>query len=52
MRFFLHHEDVVVSLHDVAEKTKSRSAIARKELTALSSIGFIEKKRTRTVTTS
>ena len=52
MRFFLHHEDVVVSLHDVAEKTKSKVALTRKELTALSSIGFIEKKRTRTVTTS
>lgn len=52
MRFFLHHEDMVVSLHDVAEKTKSKSAIARKELAALFAIGFIEKKRTRTVANS
>ena len=52
MRFFLHHEDVIVSLHDVAEKTKSKIAITRKELTALSAIGFVEKKRTRTVTNS
>lgn len=52
MRFFLHHEDAVVSLHEVAEKTKSKSALTRKELSALSAIGFIEKKRTRTVTTS
>lgn len=52
MRFFLHHEDAIVSLHDVAEKTKSKSTLARKELTALCAIGFIEKKRTRTVTTT
>jgi hypothetical protein len=52
MRFFLHHEDAIVSLQEVAEKTKSKSTIVRKELTALSAIGFIEKKRTRTVTTS
>ena len=52
MRFFLHHEDAVISLHEVSEKTKSKSALARKELTALSAIGFIEKKRTRTVTSS
>ena len=52
MRFFLHHEDAVVSLQTVAEKTKSKGTLVRKELTALSAIGFIEKKRTRTVTTS
>jgi hypothetical protein len=52
MRFFLHHEDQVVSLHSVSEKTKSKSALVRKELTLLSSIGFIEKKRTKTVVTT
>lgn len=52
MRFFLHHEDAVVSLQTVADKTKSKGTLVRKELTALSAIGFIEKKRTRTVTTS
>lgn len=52
MRFFLHHEEAVVSLHDVAEKTKSKSALVRKELTALASIGFLEKKKTRTVVTA
>ena len=52
MRFFLHHEDAIVSLHDISEKTKSKSAATRKELAVLSSIGFIEKKKTRTVTTS
>jgi hypothetical protein len=51
MRYFLHHEDVIVSLHDVAEKTKSKSVITRKELTALLSIGFLEKRRTRSVVT-
>ena len=49
MRYFLHHEDAIVSLHDVSEKTKSKSSSARKELTLLSAVGFIEKKRTRTV---
>ena len=49
MRFFLHHEDAVTSLHEISLKTKSKSALVRKELAALSSIGFIEKKRTRTV---
>lgn len=52
MRFFLHHEDSIVSLHEVAEKTKSKSTLARKELNALCAIGFLEKKRTRTVTTT
>jgi predicted transcriptional regulator len=52
MRFFLHHEDVTISLADISEKTKSKSVIARKELTALASIGFIEKKRTKTVVTT
>lgn len=50
MRYFLHHEDSVVSLHAVSEKTKSKGTIARKELSLLLSIGFIQKKRTRTVT--
>ena len=52
MRFFLHHEDAHVSLHEIADKTKSKNALARKEVTALCSIGFLEKKRTRTVITS
>ena len=52
MRFFLHHEDMIVPLSDVSEKTKSKSALARKELTALCAIGFLEKKRTRTVINS
>ncbi len=52
MRFFLHHEDNVISLHDISEKTKSKSAVVRKELTALAAIGFIEKKRTKTVVTT
>lgn len=45
MRYFLHHEDAIASLHDISEKTKSKSVAARKELTSLSSIGFIEKKK-------
>jgi hypothetical protein len=49
MRFFLHHDDIIASLHTISEKTKSKSAIIRKELTALVSIGFIEKKRARMV---
>lgn len=49
MRFFLHHDESVVSASELADKTKSKGALVRKELTALSSIGFIEKKKTRTV---
>ena len=52
MRFFLHHEDVGISLHDIALKIKGKSAIVKKELTLLTSIGFIEKKRARTVVTT
>ena len=52
MRFFLHHEDGIFSLHDVSEKTKSKSTVVRKELSNLISIGFIEKKKTRTVVSS
>lgn len=51
MRYFLHHEETVISLHDISEKTKSKSVLVRKELTALTSIGFIEKKKARTVVT-
>jgi hypothetical protein len=52
MRYFLHHEDAIVSLQEITLKTKSKSALVRKELTALSAIGFIEKRRARTVVTS
>lgn len=52
LRYFLHHEDVVTSLQEITLKTKSKSALVRKELTALSAIGFIEKKRARTVVTT
>ena len=48
MRLFLHSEGSILSLHDVAEKTKSKSILLRKELTMLSSLGFIEKKKSKT----
>jgi hypothetical protein len=41
-----------VSLANISEKTKTKSALARKELAALSAVGFIEKKRTKTVVTT
>jgi DNA-binding MarR family transcriptional regulator len=49
MRFFLHHDDQLFSLHEISEKTKIKSAVARKELTSLVSVGFIEKKRAKMV---
>lgn len=49
MRYFLHHEEVIVSLANISEKTKSKVQLVRKEIAALSAIGFIEKKKTRTV---
>jgi hypothetical protein len=48
MRFFLHNEEAILSLHDISEKTKSKSLLVRKELTALSAMGFIEKKKSKT----
>lgn len=45
MRYFLYHEDVFVDAGTVAEKTKSKSTIVRKELNALATIGFVEKKK-------
>ncbi len=47
MRLFLHDDENSFSLHEISEKTKSKSALVRKELTALSSVGFIEKKKGR-----
>lgn len=49
MRYFLYHDEEVISLHDITEKTKAKSVAVRKELTALTSVGFLEKKRTRTI---
>ncbi len=51
MRYFLHHDDAIVSSSDIVEKTKSKSITVRKELTILASIGFIEKRRTKVVVT-
>jgi hypothetical protein len=48
MRFFLYHDDLVVSSAAVADKTKCKGAAARKELNALFAIGFIEKKKGKT----
>lgn len=48
MRLFLHNEEAVLSLHDITEKTKSKSIAIRKELTALTSIGFLQKKKSKT----
>lgn len=48
MRFFLHHDDTIFSLHEIADKTKSRTVLARKELNALTTLGFLERKKTRT----
>lgn len=52
MRFFLHHEEAIVSLPELAEKAKAKSLLVRKELAALLAIGFIEKRKTRTVVTT
>lgn len=49
MRFFLHRDEMIIPLHEVAEKTKSKSVIARKELVILAAIGFLEKRKTKTV---
>lgn len=48
MRFFLYHDELIVSGSDIADKTKSKATVVRKELAALTSIGFIEKKKGKT----
>ncbi len=50
MRFFLHHDDGIWTPHEISDKTKVKGAIARKELSALTSIGFIERKKYKTLT--
>ncbi len=52
MRFFLHHEDKIVTLNEVAEKTKTKTDLARKELSALLLLGFVEKKKTKVYSSS
>lgn len=52
MRFFLHHEDFILSPQEVTNKTKSKSDVVRKELSALTSMGFIEKKKSKMVITT
>ena len=52
MRYFLYHEEDIISGAELADKTKSKAAIVRKELNALSAIGFIEKKKGRTIVTT
>ncbi len=51
MRYFLHHEDHIASLSELADKTKSKSVLIRKEVNALAAIGFLEKKKAKTVVT-
>ncbi len=45
MRFFLHNTENTFSLNHICEKTKVKSAICRKEMATLVSIGFIERKK-------
>ncbi len=51
MRFFLYNDELAVSVNTVSEKTKSKGAVARKELNALTTIGFLEKRKTKTFVT-
>lgn len=51
MRYFLYHDDVIATIADVTDKTKSKSTIVRKELAALTAIGFLEKKKGKTFVT-
>lgn len=47
MRYFLHHEDKMVSLNQAAEKTKTKKDSARRELQTLVTLGFILKKKNK-----
>jgi hypothetical protein len=48
MRYFLHHEDKVVSLQDLALKTKIKTPLLRKEIKVLLATSFLHKKRVKT----
>jgi len=50
MRFFLHHVDGIFDSKTVTEKLKLKATSARKELQALATVGFVEKKKTRMMT--
>jgi hypothetical protein len=52
MRLFLHHGDMIFSLREVSDKTKTKGFFVRRELAALLGIGFLEKKKTKVYTTS
>lgn len=52
MRFFLHNSDLIVNVNKISEKTKCKPAIVRKELTNLTSVGFVEKKKSKVYTVS
>lgn len=45
MRYFLYHDDVFVDVATIADKTKSKATVVRKEVNALATIGFVEKKK-------
>ncbi len=45
MRFFLHQSEKVIDPHTLAIITKSKLPLTSKELSLLTSIGFLEKKR-------
>ncbi|MEN9551933.1 MAG: hypothetical protein RI935_310 [Candidatus Parcubacteria bacterium] len=47
IRYFLHHEDVFVTEEMVREATKSKVPILKKELSLLTAISFLEKKKTK-----
>lgn len=49
MRYFLHHEGNIVAASELSNKTKSKLPALKKELALLTSIGFLEKKRGKTV---
>lgn len=51
MRFFLYHDEQIIGGNELAEKTKSKVDVVRKELAALIAIGFLEKKKGRTIIT-
>lgn len=52
MRYFLHHRDTVITLTELTDKVKARGPSVRKELTSLLAMGFLDKKKTRTVVES
>jgi hypothetical protein len=52
MRLFLHHDEQIFSPSEVADKTKSKALLVKKEIATLTVLGFLEKKKAKVFVTT